>query len=100
MFHLWGYPFDKATRTSAAPKGLMLLHRVLGFLFVGLYLFMMAQMVPRLVHYQVEFPARTVVHILLGMTIGFLLFVKISIIRWFRHLEEWMPYLGTGLLLC
>jgi hypothetical protein len=23
MFHLWGYPFDKATRTSAAPPGLM-----------------------------------------------------------------------------
>ncbi|MEZ4450150.1 MAG: hypothetical protein R3B09_11790 [Nannocystaceae bacterium] len=21
MFHLWGYPFDKATRTSAAPPG-------------------------------------------------------------------------------
>ena len=99
MFHLWGYPFDKATRTSAAPRSLMRVHRVLGYLFVGLYVFMMIQMVPRLLRYQVEFPARTVVHMMLGITIGFLLIVKISIIRWFRHLEEWMPYLGTGMLL-
>lgn len=100
MFHLWGYPFDKATRKSEAPKSLMLVHRIIGFAFVGLYLFMMLQMVPRMVRYQVEFPARTVVHICLGITIGFLLMIKVSIIRWFRHLEEWMPYLGTGVLLC
>ena len=100
MFHLWGYPFDKVTRTSAAPKWLMRLHRVLGFLFLGLYLLMMSQMVPRLLRYQVEFPPRTVAHIILGITIGFLLLVKISILRFFRHLEEWMPFLGTGILLC
>jgi hypothetical protein len=100
MFHLWGYPFDKATRTSAAPRSLMLLHRVLGYLFVALYIFMMVQMVPRLLRYQVEFPPRTVAHIMLGITIGFLLLIKLSIIRFFRHLEEWMPYLGTGILLC
>ncbi len=100
MFHLWGYPFDKATRTSAAPKSLMLLHRAMGYAFFLLYLVMMAQMVPRLFRYQVEFPPRTVVHIVLGITIGFLLMVKISILRFFRHLEEWMPFLGVALLLC
>lgn len=100
MYWLWGFPFDKATRTSAAPKGLMILHRVIGFLFVGLYIFMMLQMAPRLIRYQVEFPPRTVVHICLGITIGFLLLIKVSIIRFFRHLEEWMPFLGTGILLC
>ena len=100
MFHLWGYPFDEETRKSAAPRPLMILHRVLGFLFVAVYIFMMVQMVPRLLRYQVEFPARTVLHVMLGITIGFLLLIKLSIIRWFRHLEEWMPYLGTGLLLC
>ncbi|MCA9586555.1 MAG: hypothetical protein KC657_14460 [Myxococcales bacterium] len=100
MFHLWGYPFDKATRKSDAPKSLMLLHRVLGFAFVALYIFMMLQMVPRMVRYQVEFPPRTVVHICLGITIGFILLIKVAIIRFFRHLEEWMPYLGTGMLLC
>ena len=55
---------------------------------------------PRLWRYQVEFPARTTFHIVLGFTVGFLLLVKISIIRWFRHFEEWMPYLGTAIMLC
>jgi mono/diheme cytochrome c family protein len=100
MFHLWGYPFDKATRTSAAPKGLMILHRVLGYLYAATYVAMMAMMVPRMWTYQVEFPPRTVAHIILALTIGFVLIIKISIIRFFRHLEEWMPYLGTTLLLC
>ena len=100
MFHLWGYPFDKATRTSAAPKGLMILHRVLGYLYFATYVAMMVLMVPRMWTYQIEFPPRTVAHIILALTIGFILVIKISIIRFFRHLEEWMPYLGTSLLLC
>jgi len=100
MFHLWGYPFDKATRTSAAPPSLMRLHRVIGFAYAIIYVVMMWEMVPRLWNYQVELPPRTVVHICLGLTIGVVLLIKISIIRFFRHLEEWMPYLGVMLLLC
>ncbi|MBK9752336.1 MAG: c-type cytochrome [Nannocystis sp.] len=100
MFHLWGYPFDKATRTSAAPRSLMLLHRGLGYLYLALYLVMMWKMVPRLWEYQVELPPRSVVHMLLAITIGVLLLVKISILRFFRHLEEWMPVLGALLLAC
>ena len=100
MYWLWGFPFDKATRTSAAPKPLMYTHRVLGYLFVANYLAIMWHMVPRLWTYQVEFPARTVAHIVLGITVGFLLLVKISIMRFFRHFEEWMPYLGTAIMLC
>jgi len=99
MFHLWGYPYDKATRTSEAPRWAMILHRALGYLFVILYILLMWKMVPRLYEYQVEFPARTTAHIILGFTIGFLLLVKISIIRFFRHFEEWMPYLGTAIML-
>src|SRR5207244_10177722 len=49
--------------------------------------------------YQVEFPARTVVHIVVGFSIGFLLIIKIAIMRFFRHFEEWMPYLGTAIML-
>lgn len=100
MMHLWGYPYDKATRTSAAPPGLMRLHRILGWVYVLIYVVMMYEMVPRLWLYQVELPARTVVHLMLGMTIGVILLIKLSIIRFFRHLEEWMPALGVGLLLC
>jgi mono/diheme cytochrome c family protein len=99
MYHLWGYPYDKATRTSAAPRWAMLLHRALGYAFAGIYVVLMWKMLPRLWEYQVEFPARTVVHIVLGFTIGFLLLIKIAILRFFRHFEEWMPVLGTAIVL-
>jgi cytochrome c5 len=100
MFHLWGYPFDKATRTSSAPHGLMRLHRVLGWVYTLIYVVMMWKMVPRLWEYQVELPSRTVAHLCFGMLIGVILIIKLSIIRWFRHLEEWMPVLGVMLLGC
>ncbi len=99
MYHLWGYPFDKVAHKSAAPRWAMRLHRGLGYLFATLYVVLMWHMVPRLWQYQVEFPARTALHIVLGFTIGFLLVVKISIMRFFRHFEEWMPVLGTSIML-
>jgi len=99
MYRLWGYPFDKATKTSSAPRWAMLLHRALGYAFAAIYVLLMWKMLPRLWQYQVEFPARTVVHIVVGFGIGFLLLIKIAIIRWFRHFEEWMPYLGTAIML-
>ena len=70
MFHLWGFPFDKQKLKSEAPRPLMLTHRVLGYLYLVIYVYLMIQMVPRLWTYQVELPARTVVHLLLGMAIG------------------------------
>lgn len=99
MYRLWAYPFDKVTRTSSAPRWAVWLHRGLGYLFAALYLAMLWRMVPRLWMYQVEFPPRTVVHILLGVTVGFLLLLKVLIARFFRHFEEWMPFLGTAMLL-
>ena len=99
MFHLWGYPFDKATRTSSAPKVWMLVHRVLGYAFIAIYIVMMVRMVPRLWRYQVEFPARTAIHIVVAFTVGFLLLIKVAIARFFRHFEEWMPFLGVGIML-
>ena len=98
MFHLWGYPFDKVKKLSAAPPSLMRLHRVLGYLFLLLYIAMMIEMVPRMWNYQVEWPARTVAHMMFGMSIGIVLLIKLSILRFFRHFEEWMPVLGTLLL--
>ena len=100
MYYLWGFPFDKATRTSAAPKRLMGLHRAIGYAYGILYIIMMLQMVPRMWQYQVELPPRTVAHLMLGILIGIILIVKIAITRFYRHLEEWMPYLGTALLTC
>ena len=100
MYKLWGYPFDKETRTSTAPPLLVLVHRLIGYAYVILYVFMMWHMVPRLWNYQIELPPRTVAHLMLGITIGVLLLVKITILRFFRHFEEAMPYIGTTLLLC
>jgi len=100
MYYLWGFPFDKATKTSAAPKSLMRLHRVIGYLYGATYVVMMSQMVPRMWQYQVELPARTVAHLILGVLIGIVLFIKIAIMRFFRHLEEWMPALGTTMFVC
>ncbi len=98
MYHLWGYPFDKEKLRSSAPRVGMLAHRVMGWAFVAVYLYFMSQMLPRLWSYQVEFPARTVAHLTLGMAIGGLLLVKIVIVRFFKHMEgELAPFLGTGL---
>ena len=100
MFKLWGYPFDKETHKSQAPRSLTLLHRCMGYTYALLYIFMMWHMVPRLWTYQVELPPRTVAHLMLGITIGVLILVKVVILRFFRHFEESMPYIGVCLLIC
>jgi rubredoxin/mono/diheme cytochrome c family protein len=74
-------------------------HRVFGYVFLAIYVILMVQMVPRLWTYQIEFPARTVVHISLGMAIGATLILKIAIVRFFRRLEQALvPLLGSSLL--
>jgi cytochrome c5 len=101
MFKLWGYPFDHERMVSSAPRSLMLLHRLLGYVFFAIYVFLMVQMVPRMWAYQVELPARTVAHLVMGIALGTLLFVKILIVRFFRHLESTTaPFLGIALFLC
>ena len=101
MFKLWGYPFDHERLVSSAPRALMVLHRVLGYVFLAIYLYLMSQMVPRLWVYQVELPARTVAHLVMGLAIGAVLFVKILIVRVFRHLESsTAPLLGITLFVC
>ena len=100
MFRIWGYPFDEQRHESSAPRSLVVIHRSVGICFVLLYLFMMYQMVPRLFYYQIEFPARTVAHLMLGVSIGFLLIVKLVILRACRHFSNMLPYIGVGILWC
>ena len=88
MFHLWGYPFDHATHRSSAPRWLMRTHRATGYAFLLIYIYLMAQMLPRIWHYQIEMPPRTVMHLTLGLAIGIILFIKIGIVRFFKHLES------------
>lgn len=98
---LWSYPFDHATHKSTAPRAWRMVHRLIGVAFIVIYVVMMVQMVPRLWSYQVELPARTVIHALLAVTIGVLVIVKISILRFFKHFESGaMPTLGLGIMLC
>ncbi len=101
MYKLWGYPFDHEKLKSSAPPGLMRLHHYIGYAYGIIYIYLISQMVPRLWSYQVEFPARTVAHLMLGMSIGVILIVKISIVKWFKHLESTLvPFLGTLLFVC
>ena len=101
MYYLWGFPFNKKEHRSSAPRSLMNLHRILGWVFVAIYVFLMWDMVPRLWSYQVELPARTVIHLTLGIAIGAILLIKIMIVRFFNHLDSSLaPFLGTSLLLC
>jgi mono/diheme cytochrome c family protein/rubredoxin len=91
---------EQAAATSASPLGRAIVaHRVFGYVFLAIYIVLMLQMVPRLWTYQIEFPARTVVHISMGMAIGVVLLLKISIVRFFRRLDQSLvPSLGTFLL--
>lgn len=101
MYYLWGFPFDKKTHRSSAPRSLMNVHRVFGYVFIGIYIILMWEMVPRLWSYQVELPARSVIHLTLGLAVGAILIVKVSIVRFFKHLEPILaPLLGTALLIC
>ncbi|MBN8616655.1 MAG: hypothetical protein J0L92_39080 [Deltaproteobacteria bacterium] len=97
---LWSPKFwDPVAKKSHAPAPWMRAHRVIGYLYGGVYAAMMVHMVPRLWGYAVELPARTIVHAVAAIVIGVLLLTKIAILRWFRHFEEAMPALGLGLLL-
>jgi mono/diheme cytochrome c family protein len=87
--------------TNAAPPAnrAILAHRIFGYAFLAIYIVLMIQMVPRLWTYQIEFPARTVVHISLGMAMGVVLMLKIAVVRFFRRLDQSLvPPLGTCLL--
>ena len=86
-------PIQTALRKVSA------VHRVLGYIFLAIYVVLVWQMVPRLWSYQIEFPARTVVHMSLGIAIGAILLLKIGIVRFFQRLDApLVPALGTSLL--
>ena len=101
MFYIWKFPFNYELNKSHAPPSLIRTHRILGYVYVAIYLYLMWQMVPRLWAYQIELPARTVMHLTLGITIGALLVTKLTIVRFFKHLEaRLVPLLGSALFVC
>ncbi len=101
MFYLWKFPFDHEKNTSMAPRWLTFTHRLFGWVFVAIYVYLMWDMVPRLWSYQIELPARTVIHLTLGLAIGALLLIKVMVVRFFKHMESHLaPLLGMSLLIC
>lgn len=100
-FYAWGFPYDHEKYRSQAPRPIVWTHRLLGYLYVAIYIYLMSIMVPRMWTYQIELPARTVAHLILGISIGGLLLVKLSIVRIFRYLEaQLVPFLGVLLFIC
>lgn len=100
MFYVWKFPFDHEKLKSSAPPQVIFSHRILGYIYVIIYIFIMWNMVPRLWSYQIELPARTVVHLALGILIGAILILKVITVRYFKHMEaRLVPYLGTALFL-
>ena len=88
MFYQWGFPYDKNLHRSEAPPWVTLSLRILGYLYLFISPYMMLAMIPRLWTDQVELPARTVAHLVLGIAIGAILILKISIVRFFKYLEK------------
>ena len=98
---LWGPQFwNEEKKKTEAPKFWLRVHALAGYTYGIIYVVMMWNMLPRLWEYQYELPARTVIHAVVGITIGVLLICKILILIFFRHFEESMPSYGFGLLLC
>ncbi|MEM9187903.1 MAG: DUF6529 family protein [Myxococcota bacterium] len=98
---LWNPKYwDEQKKKTHAPPFWIAVHRISGYLYFGIYIIMMWEMLPRLWEYQVELPARTVLHAVCAILIGVILVTKILILRFFRYFEEAMPALGFGLLLC
>jgi len=98
---LWNPRYwDHVNHKTRAPRWGLFLHRWVGIAFTVIYVVLMIEMVPRLWEYQVELPARTVIHATAAITLGILLFTKLAILRIWRHFEESMPALGFGILVC
>jgi rubredoxin/mono/diheme cytochrome c family protein len=93
-------PSTEVTPSAARPTNRVLQsHRLFGYLFVGIYVLLLVQMIPRLWGYQIEFPPRTVLHFGLGLAVGVVLLLKIAIVRFFRRLDQSLvPMLGTFIL--
>ncbi len=94
MLYLKGRTKDKIHGNS-----LVWTHRILGYSFVGIYLFMILNMIIRVSHYQEELSARAILHVVFALAILPLLAVKISVARWYVSLTKHLFSLGITLVL-
>jgi mono/diheme cytochrome c family protein len=92
MLELKGNPKDRTVNTR-----LIWTHRLLGYGFVALFVFMVLVMVRKAGAYQQELSVRAVVHAALGLLLVPLVAIKIFIVRRQRALTQYLAPLGVTL---
>ncbi len=92
MLELKGKPKDRIN-----VRAFVLTHRLLGYLFVAIFIFMLVSMVKKVGAYQDEVSTRTVIHIALAISIVPLLTLKIAIARKYGALTSHLLILGAGI---
>ncbi len=94
MLELRGNPKDRQGN-----QRLVKAHRIFGYLFVVMFLFMLFLMLNKVSAYQEEFSPRAILHIVLGLLLIPLLIVKILIVRRFKRLGSYLFGLGGAMFL-
>ncbi|UCE40100.1 MAG: hypothetical protein JSV17_11585 [Candidatus Aminicenantes bacterium] len=94
MIHLKGRSKDRAHG-----KTLVQAHRVLGYLFIVLYVLMVVTMIIRISYYQDELSPRAIFHVVLALSLLPLLTVKWIVARKYKLLTPRLFFLGTTIFL-
>ncbi|XCN73578.1 MAG: hypothetical protein Q3M24_02155 [Candidatus Electrothrix aestuarii] len=84
-------------RDSPRRKGWILLHRILGYLFLALFASMLVFMVIKAGGFQEELPARAMIHIVLALLLVPLIMIKIVIARRHAQLSTKLIMLGLAI---
>jgi hypothetical protein len=80
---------------TTAPRPWRIIHRLLGYLFIGLYLVLLSQMVPRLWNYDEDaWNGMSIAHALIGAAIGPVLLFKIIVLRRIQKIGKSLRPLG------
>ncbi|MCI5208679.1 MAG: hypothetical protein D3910_07775 [Candidatus Electrothrix sp. ATG2] len=84
-------------RDSPRRKGWILLHRILGYLFLVLFAAMLVFMVIKAGGFQEELPARAMIHIILALLLVPLIMIKVVIARRHAQLSTKLILLGLAI---
>ena len=89
MLELKGNPRDRHIN-----RYLIRTHRILGYLFIGIFIFMFSSMIIKISGYQEEFSPRAIFHIWMALTLFCLIVLKILFVRRYKRLTANLLYLG------
>ena len=84
-------------RDSPRKKGWILVHRILGYLFLVLFASMLVFMVVKAGGFQEELPARAMIHIILALLLVPLIMIKVVIARRHAQLSTKLIMLGLAI---